>query len=240
MSFNKSAILMYHSIDESGSVISTSEREFERQMDSIAASKSKVLPLSLAWKTPGTVAFTFDDGFRNFRAVAAPILERCGFPATVFVVSGFCGRDNQWPGQSAHVPVLPLMDWSEVKEVAERGFEIGAHSIRHPDLRRLSQEEAAAEMAGSVAEIEQRLGRRVTEFAYPYGHLPRSARPKVDLACGTTLSYARQADDPLNLPRLDACYLRGPVGAGSILSAQASCYFGARGILRNLRQWLSR
>jgi peptidoglycan/xylan/chitin deacetylase (PgdA/CDA1 family) len=240
MSVNKSAILMYHSIDESGSVISTSEREFERQMDSIAVSGLKVVPLSMAWKSPGTVALTFDDGFRNFRNVAAPILERRGFPATVFVVSGFCGCDNRWPGQSAHVPVLPLMDWSEVKEVAERRFEIGAHSVRHPDLSRLSHEEAAAEMAGSVSEIEQRLGRRVTEFAYPYGHLPRNVRPRVDLACGTTLSYARQDNDPLNLPRVDAYYLRGPVDAGSILSAPASCYIGARAILRSLRQWLSR
>jgi peptidoglycan/xylan/chitin deacetylase (PgdA/CDA1 family) len=240
MTTDKSAILTYHSIDDSGSVISTSEYEFERQMDSLAASGVRVLPLSAACKTPGSVALTFDDGFRNFRTGAARILERYRLPATVFIVSGFCGRTNQWPGQSARVPVLQLMDWSEVEEVAAREFEIGAHTTRHPDLSRLSREEAADEMAGSISEIEQRLGRRVREFAYPYGRAPLNVRPEVDLACGTRMACYRPGEDVLNLPRIDAYYLRAGVAAGSILSTRATCYFGARAILRSLRQWLSR
>jgi peptidoglycan/xylan/chitin deacetylase (PgdA/CDA1 family) len=240
MNSGKSVILTYHSIDESGSVISTSARDFERQLESIAASGLKVGPLSSVIDRPGTVAITFDDGFRNFRTVAAPLLERYHFPATVFVVSGFCGQDNQWPGQSARVPVLSLMDWSELEEIAGRGFAIGAHTIHHPDLSKLSDEKAAHEMAGSKEQIEQRLGRRVHEFAYPYGRIPLKVRPEFAFACSTRLSYTRPGNDPLELPRIDACYLRAFPDAGSVLSRRAAWYFGARGIVRNLRQWLSR
>jgi hypothetical protein len=38
-----------------------------------------------------TVCFTVDDGYRDFAEVAFPVLERHGFPATVFVASGFIG-----------------------------------------------------------------------------------------------------------------------------------------------------
>jgi peptidoglycan/xylan/chitin deacetylase (PgdA/CDA1 family) len=132
------------------------------------------------------------------------------------------------------------MDWAEVREMADRGFGIGAHSMRHPDLTKLPREKAAQEMDGSKTEIEQRLGRPVTEFAYPYGRIPREVRPSVDLACGTRLAFVRPADDPLDLPRIDAYYLRSVISVGSILSGPAACYIGARAILRNLRQWLSR
>jgi peptidoglycan/xylan/chitin deacetylase (PgdA/CDA1 family) len=235
----RSAILTYHSIDDSGSVISISANEFERHLESLAASAVPVVPLREVGKRPGSVALTFDDGFRNFRTVAAPVLERYGFSATIFVVSGFCGRDNQWPGQPAHVPVFPLMDWEEVRDVAARGYEIGAHTAHHPDLRKLPPGEASREMTECKADIEQRLGRPATQFAYPYGSVPSKILPPFDLACGTRLSFLGSNDDPLNLPRIDAYYLRTGPAAGSLFSGPAGLYFTARGILRNLRQCLS-
>ncbi|WP_298809773.1 polysaccharide deacetylase family protein [uncultured Gordonia sp.] len=46
---------------------------------------------------PGGIAVTFDDGYRDSLASAAPALERAGGPATVFVTTGFTGtRDAVW------------------------------------------------------------------------------------------------------------------------------------------------
>jgi peptidoglycan/xylan/chitin deacetylase (PgdA/CDA1 family) len=43
-----------------------------------------------------TVVVTFDDGYVDALTVALPILERYGIPATVFVVSGYVGREFWW------------------------------------------------------------------------------------------------------------------------------------------------
>ncbi|MBZ5605972.1 MAG: polysaccharide deacetylase family protein [Acidobacteriia bacterium] len=234
-----SAILTYHSIDESNSAISTSAHDFERQMDALAGSSAAVVPLGEVRDRPGSIALTFDDGFRNFRTAAAPVLERHKFSATVFIVSGFCGNNNRWPGQCRDVPELPLMDWDEVREISSRGFSVGAHTVHHPDLRALPESEALREMADCKAEIEQQLGGTVTQFAYPYGSVPAHVRPPFELACGTRLSYLRPGADAIDLPRIDAFYLRAGPSAGSLFSARAAAYFGGRAILRNLRQWLS-
>ncbi len=239
MDQNRSAILTYHSVDGSGSVISISPPEFARQMESLANSPARIVSLKEVRDHPGSIALTFDDGFRNFLTEVAPVLERYRFPATVFVVTGFCGRDNRWPGQRPEIPKLPLMDWDELRELSERGFEIGGHTVHHPDLKKLAPDAAMREMQGCKSEIEDRLGRAVTQFAYPYGRIPGGVRPPFELACGTRMDYLMVDADPLDLPRVDAYYLRSGPPAGSVLSRSSAVYIGARAIVRNLRQWLS-
>ncbi|MEO6051263.1 MAG: polysaccharide deacetylase family protein, partial [Pyrinomonadaceae bacterium] len=93
-------ILTYHSIDESGSVISTAPDVFRQQMKFLKEANWNVVSLSeLAClflnKTPlksQTAVLTFDDGFRNFYTTAFPILEEYNFKATVFLVTDYCGK----------------------------------------------------------------------------------------------------------------------------------------------------
>lgn len=58
-------------------------------------------------------------------------------------------------------------------EVAELGrdslIEIGAHTISHPVLSRLSLGEQEREIRGSKASLEDIIGRPVRSFAYPFG-----------------------------------------------------------------------
>src|SRR3954470_8233749 len=88
------AVLTYHSLDESGSVISIRPDVFRRQMQTLAANGVKVVPLEDLFAHPGAVAITFDDGFANLADHALPVLEHLGLPATIFVVSGYCGKRN--------------------------------------------------------------------------------------------------------------------------------------------------
>ncbi len=61
------------------------------------------------------------------------------------------------------------MNWDQVNEMADAGMSIGAHSVTHPVLARLSAEEQAFEILESRLVIEQAIGRPVTAFSYPVG-----------------------------------------------------------------------
>jgi peptidoglycan/xylan/chitin deacetylase (PgdA/CDA1 family) len=133
-----SAILTYHSLDTSGSVISVAPDLFRRQIECLLERNTLIVPLQQVFETPGSVALTFDDGFENFFRYAVPVLEKYNLAATVFVVSGYCGRLNNWPGQpKSGIPVLPLMTWDHLRQLPEN-IEIGAHTVNHPTCDRRS------------------------------------------------------------------------------------------------------
>jgi len=62
-----------------------------------------------------------------------------------------------------------MMSAGQVRQLAEAGMEIGAHTQSHPILRTLDTETAAAEIEGSRRVLEQIIGRSVSVFAYPNG-----------------------------------------------------------------------
>jgi peptidoglycan/xylan/chitin deacetylase (PgdA/CDA1 family) len=68
-------------------------------------------------------------------------------------------------------PLFPgrrfFLDWDQVGEMAANGFEIGSHGRSHRILTRVSSQEAKQELVQSKAEIERRVGREVTHFAFP-------------------------------------------------------------------------
>jgi peptidoglycan/xylan/chitin deacetylase (PgdA/CDA1 family) len=62
-----------------------------------------------------------------------------------------------------------MMNADEVRGLAEAGVEIGAHTVTHPILSKLSPDAAWAEIADSKAALESILGCKVKTFAYPNG-----------------------------------------------------------------------
>jgi len=60
-------------------------------------------------------------------------------------------------------------DADDVRHLHSQGFEIGAHTIRHPILNECTDAEAIAEMAGCKASLEETIGAKVRFFAYPNG-----------------------------------------------------------------------
>lgn len=235
----RSAILTWHSLDNTGSVISTPPEVFRRQMESLAKSGIPVAPLDKIRETPGAVALTFDDGFANLAEHAFPVLERFGFPATVFVVSRHCGSSNRWSGRTeAGIPDLPLLSWGQLS--ARPGcVAVGAHTATHPHLPQLRAEECDRELRECRDDIEQRLGVRVSALAYPYGdsscEVRLSARRYFDIAAGTALRFLSDTSDPLDLPRLDMYYFRSVALLDRLFGPPARMYLGLRNILRGVR-----
>jgi peptidoglycan/xylan/chitin deacetylase (PgdA/CDA1 family) len=240
-------ILTYHSIDGSGSVISLSSDLFARQMAFLAERKYTTLTFAEAAERlhrradvpERAVVLTFDDGYRSVHSEAFPVLTRFGFTATIFLVSRFCGRHNDFPGAPRAAGRLPLMNWSEIAEVQTYGIECAAHTRTHPDLRQLSGSELEAEVGGSRADLEDRLGIEIRSFAYPYGHrnarVEEAVRRHYAAACTTRMRMARPGDRSHALGRLDIYYFRRPEMhlplSGSLLDA----YLGVRQILRDMR-----
>lgn len=239
-------ILTYHSLDTSGSVISLDPTIFRQHMTALHELGTKVVPLEQIRENPGAVAITFDDGFRNFCEHALPALKEFGFPATVFVVTSFCGGRNDWPSQPVKpsVPVLPLMTWSELREITASGISLGSHSATHPRMASLSEEQLEEELRISRAQLEDRTGERVATFAYPYGEstlrVQEAVRRNYRVACGTKLAHVSSDSDVSDLPRLDTYYFRDHAWFRRIGNQYGEAYISTRRWLRELRSGWSK
>ncbi len=76
-----------------------------------------------------------------------------------------------------------LMDWSEIGAASAHPLvTIGAHTIHHFNLRRLSDVDARIEISGAADIIEARTGIRPHHMAYPYGYSSAVSCREVALA----------------------------------------------------------
>jgi peptidoglycan/xylan/chitin deacetylase (PgdA/CDA1 family) len=212
-------IITYHAIDPFPSAIFTTISAFEAQLHALAEAGYHSISLttitdtlSKGGKLPeNAVALTFDDGYESVYREAWPRLKEYGFSATIFLVTGYCNRNNQWSSQAASVPVRPLMTWAQVEEIAAAGWSLGAHTQTHPALSQLRPKEAEQEMVSSQSEIVERVGQAATVFAYPYGavtpQVKEMARRNFRAAVSTQLGLVKPSSDPFFLERIDAFYL---------------------------------
>lgn len=249
---NKVPILTYHSIDESGSIISTAPEVFRRQMKHLSEADYRVVPLNALVKavsenkmlSPKTVALTFDDGFQNFYTTAFPVLEQYGFQATVFLVTDFCGKNNDWAGNPPDFPPSRLLAWQEIKELRDYGIEFGSHTRTHPDLTKISNSEATRETVESKAAIENALGTKVTTFAYPFGKFNIAVRACAEknfaAACSTNLGKMQGTSDFFSLERIDTYYLSNPKIFAALSSKTFDRYLQFRQSLRDFKSLVSR
>ena len=237
-----SLILTYHSLDASGSPISLPPETFAQHMQWLASAQIPVVPLTAITESRGAVAITFDDGFHNFREHAFPILHELLFPATVFIVTGYCGKTNRWPAQPASIPSLDLLSWTEIGELARHGVDFGGHSVNHPDLTRIERGAASAEIRECRTQLEDHLGRAIESFAWPYGSSNHDLRMEVAekfiLGCGTDLRFLERNYERANLPRIDAYYVARAFWFKNQRSRWGKAYLSLRRILRQGRSFL--
>jgi peptidoglycan/xylan/chitin deacetylase (PgdA/CDA1 family) len=214
---NVRAILTYHSIDDSGSVISIAPEIFEEHVRWLLHERIRVVSLDRLLQDTSedlghSVAITFDDGFANFLSVA-PLLLDHALPATIFAVSNHVGGDNRWHGQrDPAVPALPLLGWEDLRRLVDRGVTIGAHTRTHARLTALPSARLHEEIGGCVEDLETRLGIRVQYLAYPYGEVNDRVAEVAAARCAgavtTEFRVLAPGDSRARLPRLDMYYFR--------------------------------
>jgi peptidoglycan/xylan/chitin deacetylase (PgdA/CDA1 family) len=142
---------------------------------------------------------TFDDGWADALHVAAPLLRELGVGATFFVCPGLFGNTED----SGYSPLGRVLTRDEAGEIAELGFELGAHSMTHPDLVGCDDAELHAQLHDSKAEVEAITGRPCTAFAYPFGLHDARVRAATQ-AAGFEVAYQYGPGpwEPFAAPRL--------------------------------------
>ena len=167
-------ILFYHRVSEDEDALAVAPRRFREQMELIATAGWHVVDLCEAvdlllagHSVHRTIALNFDDGYRDVAENALPVLERLGFPATVFVATGVTDGTASFAWYRRQPP---LLTWEEIVALDRGGtLRFGAHTITHPNLLALQDESARHEIAGSKLALEAKLGREVEAFCYPAG-----------------------------------------------------------------------
>jgi peptidoglycan/xylan/chitin deacetylase (PgdA/CDA1 family) len=106
-----------------------------------------------------------------------------------------------------------FMNRDEILQLAgHRLATIGAHTVHHYNLKRLSEQAALDEMTASAAMVESQTGQRPRHFAYPYGYESAAGEREVALAAKAGFAsavttrhgvlHAGHARHPHALPRI--------------------------------------
>ena len=113
------------------------------------------------WRGTGTlpakpVVLSFDDGYRSDWRVAAPILQRIGWPGVLNLCMNAVHPHGDLP--------VPL-----VHALVRAGWEVDDHTLTHPDLTTLDAAGLHREIVVSRAVLRRSTGEPVSFFCYPAG-----------------------------------------------------------------------
>jgi peptidoglycan/xylan/chitin deacetylase (PgdA/CDA1 family) len=99
------------------------------------------------------VALTFDDGPSRWTPLVLDLLREHKARATFFLIGA---RVREHPDRA--------------KQIVAEGHEIGSHTLTHPRLTEISEDEIRSEIAGGLDAIEEVLGKRPRLFRAPGFH----------------------------------------------------------------------
>ena len=142
-------ILNFHGIGEPARPYEPGERPYWLGRDEL----ERVLDLV---QNVADIALTVDDGNSSDYEILAPELRKRRLTATFFVLA-------------AKLDQAGYLRRSQVRELAQGGFEIGSHGLHHVDWVSSDDASLAREVAESKQIIEAVTGRPVTAAAAPFG-----------------------------------------------------------------------
>ena len=198
-------ILMYHSIsDKENSSLHVSPESFQKQMAFLKRKRYSVISLDElvtgireGKKFPSkTVVITFDDGYRDNYLDAFPVLSKYDFPATIFLVTGYVGKKNEY------------LTWDQVRLMQKHDIDFGGHTRNNTYLPSVKDTKKLwEEVDGSKKDIELNTRREANYFCYPIGGFSSKAKDAVKKAgykgaCTTNRGYDRYNKDVYELNRV--------------------------------------
>lgn len=142
---------------------------------------------------------------------------------------------------------VPLLNWGQIQGMDKQNIEFGSHTMTHPRLDWISENETRYEIRESKMLIENQLGHAIQSFAYPYGRfapwVKSIAQEYFRIACSAKPGLVSNRSDRFALERIEIGYLRTPALFSSISNPWFLYYLKYRGYLRKLasrllnREW---
>lgn len=118
-------------------------------------------------KSRSKIMFTFDDGLQSVYNNVTPILTANNQRATVYVITNIV---NVCSSTSSIEWCSRYMNWSELANIYNLGWDISSHTSTHPYLSRLDKKDLNTELADSYINLTAHGFIRSAKFiAYPYG-----------------------------------------------------------------------
>ena len=177
---NKLPVLVYHKIGNrfEWGITRQKVRQFEEQMKYLKEEGYQSIRVSqgllesdsmnrMSTKDSKRILITFDDGYESVYSFAFPILERYGFTALIFLITGYVGKYNRWDVNWGKR--FKHLSWDQIKEMNKYGFSFGSHTVNHPDLTKLEKRYVEYELKRSKEELEDRLSQKTDFLSFPFG-----------------------------------------------------------------------
>lgn len=145
------------------------------------------------------IMITFDDGWVEGYTIAFPALKKNNLIGIYFVYTQPLDQNPRY------------LSWKEIDEMSAAGMDFEAHTITHPDLRKLSPDNAMREISEPKKLLETRLNKPVIAFAYPFGEFNSAViemvkRAGYENAVTINPSYRQSADQIYQLGRIHVSY----------------------------------
>jgi peptidoglycan/xylan/chitin deacetylase (PgdA/CDA1 family) len=230
-------VLCYHAVSEMwADGLAVRPRELENQLRSVLRRYRPVGAAEVVEGRGKLLHVTFDDAFRSVHS-AIEMLDELGISATVFACTDYAddGRPLAIPElareAASHPDELTTMRWDELRALADRGVEVGSHTLTHAHLTYLSDADLARELRDSRQRIEDELGRSCRFLAYPYGEEDGRVQAAARAAGYVAAFGLPGTDRPINrysLPRV------GVWRTDSLLRMTLKTSRTARGLLQPL------
>lgn len=158
------------------------ERPFDQaHLDSLLAMAAEMGFQSInyddlaAWRAgqkalpPRAIMIDFDHPFRNICRECFEVLERYGFKGNLFVNTGML--EGIFGGVYRPELKEAAATWEELGELLAAGWHVGAHTVTHPDLSKLSQQDPDGSRLREELEqcdqaLKENLGVIAKDFAF--------------------------------------------------------------------------
>jgi peptidoglycan/xylan/chitin deacetylase (PgdA/CDA1 family) len=241
-------VLLYHNVGPrpraARQSLSIAPCRFERHLVWLARNGFTTVTAS-AWlagvRPRRAIMITFDDGYADLAHHALPVLARHGMTATVFVVTGMLGGQDEW-NDAMGGDRLDLLSEADLVYWKGRGIEFGSHGRTHRDLVLLDPDIQALEIEGSRADLARILGTDPVAIAYPFGsydaRVVEAARKCYALGFTIREGMHREPADPLCVARLQVQPRDGTFDLFLNVTFGSSLWNHLKGRLVRLRQRL--